>query len=414
MIYLLVLILLGVAFTTATPVSTSFPVPSILTPHREVSPPYRATPRNLGFTVASASNWGPLKDFSINSSSYETLKVAPSTLCSIQNRTFWFAGQTDIQILQSRTFVGSSSSVAMALDFSHPSWIKEISTRPSASWPVIPVTPAEQAMSVAYNYKFIFHPLTHGSLINATTALQLWDISASNNDESNYCQGYPATTLILYTLDSTTNTLTVTRPAPSYQRYRQYPYGSFATLTVQGMTYLYALDSYDTGDDSNNGYQRDVHVAAAPASSIADKSTWKYYDNATSTWSSTEPLPTNRRASAAILTVLPASSSDEPFNYFQGGSIFFSEYHNAYLLIFVLASDSRYFRVRYAPTPLGPWSGNETIILDAAGYGIGFVYGLATPIFFQTDGSVGGKSLLLTASLSDGYSETQTFKVNFA
>ncbi|KAJ8098567.1 hypothetical protein POJ06DRAFT_257380 [Lipomyces tetrasporus] len=270
-------------------------------------------------------------------------------------------------------------------------------------------------MSVAYNYKFIFYPLTHTSLINATTAIQLWEISANNYDESNYCQGYPATTLILYTLHSTTNMLTINRPAPSYQRYRQYPYSSFATLTVQGITYLYALDPYDIQDDSNNGYKRDVHVAAAPASSIADKSTWKYYDNATSTWSSTEPLPTIRRVSAVILTVLPASYSDEPANYFQGGSIF-----SRSIATHICSPSSSQATIATsvsgvpAPTPLGPWSGDETTILDAAGYGIGFVYGLATPIFFQTDGSVGGKRLLLTASLSAGYSETQTFKVNFA
>ncbi|KAK9327114.1 hypothetical protein V1520DRAFT_315602 [Lipomyces starkeyi] len=397
--------LLKLSFATATPVSTSFPVPSILTPHFEDSPSYSVTPRKVGFKVASVTNYGNLHDNSINSS-YTIARSFPPTLCSIQNRTFWFAGQTRIQDSHFKLIGSSITSVAIALTFSHPTWIRELSTRPESAWSsVIPLTPAEKAISLAYNQNTTFYPRIHSSLINDSSAIQFWDVKSLNS----LCHSNAGTTLIIYTLDSMANTLTVTRPAPVYQKYRvQYEYGSFATLTVQGTTYLYTWDTFSTGDENYDGWHRDVHVAAAPASSIADKSTWKYYDNGTQTWSSTEPLPTQRRVTAAILTL-----DDIPYydglDFFISASIFYSKYHNAYLLVYT-AIDNHLVRVRYAATPVGPWSSPGVIILDGGPYSINFATVLASPIISQTDGNVGGKSLLLTTD----YPGNMTVKITFA
>ncbi|KAK9310957.1 hypothetical protein V1522DRAFT_103679 [Lipomyces starkeyi] len=400
---LLLLTLVTITFAIATPVSTSFPIPSILTPHKEVSPPYSVTPRNVGFKLASVTNYGELHDNSINSS-YSISRSFPPTLCSIQNRTFWFAGQTRIEDSKHTTIGWSNTSVAMALNFSHPTWIREISTRPGASWSVIPLTPAEKAISISYNRQTWLVPRIHSSLINDSSAIQFWDVESLGA-----CHSNAGTTLIIYTLDSATNTLTITRPAPVYQKYIvQYEYGSFATLTIQGTTYLYSWDTFSTGDENYDGWHRDIHVAAAPASSIADKSTWKYYDNRTSTWSSVEPLPTKRRVSAAILTL-----DDIPYyaglDFFISGTIFFSEYHNAYLLIYT-SYNSLWIRVRFAPTPVGPWSSPGVKMLSGERYSNNFATILASPIFFETDGNVGGKSLLLTAA----YPGNLTIKVTFA
>ncbi|KAK9350714.1 hypothetical protein V1523DRAFT_418966 [Lipomyces doorenjongii] len=410
----LVLVQLTVAaFASAT--STTFSVPNILTPHSEFSPPFMVTPRNLGFSVASVSNWGYLHDYSINSSYTLTSGFQGfPTLCSIQNRTFWFAGPVQIQDAQNRTLASTSSSVAMALTFSHPSWIRELSPRPDSSWPVIPITPAEQLVSITYNQTYQFDATAHCSLINDTSAVQFWDAWSYNSGKYN-CFHIGGSFLVIYTLDPATNKLTISRPAPVYQKESiQYPYGSFSTLTVQGMTYLYAWDVYvppsdDMGGDSGTGgNHRDIHVAVAPTSTIADKSTWKYYDNSTGTFSSTEPLPTTRRSSAAIIILDEFSTEFE--NTFLSASIFYSEYHDAYLLVYAPIYPPGIY-VRFAPTPLGPWSSPGTKIMDPTQFGYSVVrYALASPIFFQTDGN-GGQSLLLTLS---GDYKTQAFKLNFS
>ncbi|KAK9372465.1 uncharacterized protein V1513DRAFT_238861 [Lipomyces chichibuensis] len=411
---LLVLLQLAVAaFVSAT--STTFSVPNILTPHNEFSPPFRVTPRNLGFSVASVSNEGYLHDDSINSSYTLTSGFQGyPTFCSIQDRSFWFAGPVQIQDAQQQTVASTSSSVAMALDFSHPSSIRELSPRPESSWPVIPLTPAEQFVSATYNQTYQFDATAHCSLINDTSALQFWDAWSYNSGLYN-CFHTGGSFLVIYTLDPATNKLTVSRPAPVYQKEAiQYPYGSFSTLTVQGMTYLYAWDVYFPpsddlgGEEDTGGNHRDIHVAVAPTSTIEDKSTWKYYDNRTGTFSSTEPLPTTRRSSAAIIILNDFST--EFANTFLSASIFYSEYHDAYLLVYAPIYPPGIY-VRYAPTPLGPWSSPGTKIMDPTQFGYNVVrYALASPIFFQTDGN-GGQSLLLT--LSSDY-QTQAFKVNFS
>ncbi|KAK9357296.1 hypothetical protein V1504DRAFT_80960 [Lipomyces starkeyi] len=414
--FLVLLQLMIAALASAASVSTTISVPNILTPHRELSPPFRVTPRNLGFSVATISNWGYLHDYSINSS-YTITRRLPPTLCSILNRTFWFSGPEQIQDAQKRTVASSSSSVAMALNFSHPSWIRELSPRPDIDWPVIPVTPAEQFVSVTYQQTYLFQPTAHCSLINDTSAVQFWTAWSQNSvpvGGYNCFHGF-GSSLIIYTFDPATHKLSISRPAPVTQKSAiQYPYGSFSTLTVQGMTYLYGWDVFypptdDEGNDNGSGgNHRDIHVAVAPTSTIADKSTWKYYDNSTGTFSSTEPLPIYRRRSAAIITLNDFSSEFE--NTFTSASIFYSEYHDAYLLVYAPIYPPGVY-VRFAPTPLGPWSSAGTKIMDAKQFGYSVVrYALASPIFFQTDGN-GGQSLLLTLS---GDYETQAFKLNFA
>ncbi|KAK9321545.1 hypothetical protein V1517DRAFT_326175 [Lipomyces orientalis] len=299
----------------------------------------------------------------------------------------------------------------MARNFSDPSEIYEISTRPGNPWSVIPLTRAENEVAKSPNWRFRLTPHTHGAVINETSAIQFWDISACSGS----CEKNAGTTLIIYTFDSDTNTLTVSRPARVYQRFlKNYPYGSFAALTVQGTTYLYSWDPYSTSDENYDGWQRDIHVASAPASSVEDKTTWRYYNNGTGTWSSTEPLPTPRRLSAAILSL------DDPplgnkLDYFLSGSIFYSAYHDAYLLVYV-STQYLYFRVRYAPTPVGPWSQEGIIIWDpSSGFGgLDPTFGLASPVFSQTDdGSLGGKSLLLNLGTSPGSGDILTFNLTF-
>ncbi|KAK9481482.1 hypothetical protein V1527DRAFT_455965 [Lipomyces starkeyi] len=279
----------------------------------------------------------------------------------------------------------------MALDFSHPSWIRGLSPRPESSWPAIPLTPSEQFVSATYKKTYQFDTSAHCSLISGTSAVQFWNAWSYSAGTYN-CYSPSGSFLAIHTLDSATNKLTISRPGPVYQKLRK--------------TYLYAWDVYyppsdDMGGEHDpGGYHRDIHVAVAPTSTIADKSTWKYYDNRTRTFSSTEPLPTTRRSSAAIIILNDVSTS---------ASIFYSEYHDAYLLVYAPFYPPGIY-VRFAPTPLGPWSSGGTKIMDPTQFGYTVVrYALASPIFFQTGGKA-GQSLLLTLT---GDYKTQAFKLNF-
>ncbi|KAK9357711.1 hypothetical protein V1504DRAFT_463598, partial [Lipomyces starkeyi] len=62
-------------------VSTSFPVPSILTPHYDTTPNYEVSPSShLSFAVAYVNDWGNLTDWS-QSSTISTRRQGTATFC---------------------------------------------------------------------------------------------------------------------------------------------------------------------------------------------------------------------------------------------------------------------------------------------------------------------------------------------
>ncbi|KAJ8096473.1 hypothetical protein POJ06DRAFT_229376 [Lipomyces tetrasporus] len=374
------------AETTA--VSTAFPVPSILTPHYDTTPDYEVSPpSHLSFTVAYLTDWGNLTDWS-QSSTISTRRQGTATFCSIQNRGFWLFGSTSTKALATGVTTVFSSSISLAKTFAHPGWLVDI---PADVWPPIPLTADEQEVTTTFHMRFSTEPHTHCVVVGSNKAIQFWDASLSVR-----CGQVAGTSMAVYQLNAESNVLTVTRRAALTINRNEYRYGSFATIVVAGHVYLYALDNRGSG-----AYQ-DVHVARAPSATVEDKSKWRYWDRGAGTWSPTEPLPTTRRQSAAVISLPPE-------NFFlESASVFYSAYHNSYLLFFLM-DDSVSLRVKYSPTPLGPWSTDDKIVYT---FPARVASALVTPVPFQSGSQIAGQ-IILVSSVDWNSFETRVRKLKF-
>ncbi|KAK9310956.1 hypothetical protein V1522DRAFT_103678 [Lipomyces starkeyi] len=358
-----------VSATTAA-ASTAFPVPSIVTPHYDTNPTYEVfPPANLGFEVAYVNDWGNLTDWS-RSPRISTEREGTATFCSIQNRGFWLFGNTSTQDSVSGNTSFFSSSISLAKTFAHPGWLVD----DYAEWPPIPRSPEEKEFENMYGMAFVAAPQTHCAVVGPSKAIQFWDV------QLDYCDQPDGTSLVVYEFYPAFNVLKITRPMIITLKPDEYRYGSFATLVVNGIVYLYALEI------SGEGAYRDVHVASAPSATIENKSTWSYWDQGAGTWSSVEPLPTSRRQSAAVISLPPETYFND------GGSVFYSEYHNSYLLFF-LTQDFVNLRVKYSRTPLGPWSVHDKIVYT---FPAQVSTALVTPVPFQNGREIAGQALLVT------------------
>ncbi|KAK9242314.1 hypothetical protein V1506DRAFT_524656 [Lipomyces tetrasporus] len=118
-----------------------------------------------------------------------------------------------------------------------------------------------------------------------------------------------------------------------------------------------------------------------------EKSTWRYYDRGVDTWSNTEPLPTARRQSAAIISLPSGKYSVD------SDSVICSAYHNPYLLFF-LTGDHINLRVKYASTRIGPWSTDDKILYTLPAQ---VQSGLVTPVTCQTGTQIAGQAIFLSS-----------------
>ncbi|KAK9490744.1 hypothetical protein V1508DRAFT_406131 [Lipomyces doorenjongii] len=148
-------------------------------------------------------------------------------------------------------------------------------------------------------------------------------------------------TTVTLEFDPDTEMLTVTRDQQVTFPPTTYAYGSFASIVGNGVAFLYGLDTTYSN-------KMDVHVARVSFNHISDYKKYQYYDASTKSWSFTQPLPTARRPSAAV------TSNWMPYST---GSMFYSEYHSAYLLV-----------VSYAPFPVGPWTAKLVAPLFVPGH----------------------------------------------
>ncbi|KAK9490382.1 hypothetical protein V1508DRAFT_425027 [Lipomyces doorenjongii] len=386
-LHIIVVFLAAVTVSAATlAASTAFPVPSIITPHYDTDPLYEVSPpAHVDFKVAYVDYWGELTDssrtprFSIENSDL-------ATFCSLQDRGFWFFGYTSSVEIDSYQVTSFSSSLSLAKDFAHPAWIVDN----WAHWPIIPRTAEENEVSVTYSTDITVNASINCAVVGPSKAIQFWNMRLS------YCGPFAGTSMVVYEFYPAYNSLKITRPITITLTPDEYQYGSFATVVVKGVVYLYALDT------SQDGYHRDVHVASAPAATVEDKSTWRYWDQGAGAWLSTEPVPTARRQSAAIIS-LPAQTS-----FRDSASIFYSAYHNSYLLFFLNDSEDR-LRVKYSSTPLGPWSTDDIIVFS---FPASVQHALVTPVPFQNGSDIAGQRVLIS---SYGYNEfkTKVWKLKF-
>ncbi|KAK9312102.1 hypothetical protein V1524DRAFT_440329 [Lipomyces starkeyi] len=378
-----------------TPVaSTTYPIPTIITPYNKTSPKYDAGElQNSDFEVHDVLDFGALKDYN----NEFALDRDGGGSCSLSNRTFWFFCDTIVADATGAFRGFYSNSVALALDYNHAGWLRDISASSTyGTFSAIPFTEEEASMAKDVFNRYAIWTYTDCVALSDTTAVHFWEVVQFSSGEDIVSRG---TTMAVYNLDPDGIELTVTREDQFYYTVEEYAYGSFANVVVDGIAYLYALDV-------KHSHRKDVHLACAPVSQLTDKSSWKYFDAASGEWSSTQPSPCERNVSAAVI------SNSMPFS---SGNIYYSEYHNQYLLVFFNNWIDNMFRVLSAPTPVGPWTRDNKVIFEAP-EGKSYNYGAqSTPVYYQTDGQTGGKNLMLAYTYQDNLSKyPKAMKLKFA
>ncbi|KAK9453190.1 hypothetical protein V1511DRAFT_519053 [Dipodascopsis uninucleata] len=357
-----------------TPVASQvIALPSLYTYFKPTSPVYKESPFENSLTVSSAVDWNLLKDFNNDYSVYRD----GGGSCALSNRSFFFFDDTTIYD-SSGTFKGfATNSVSQARSYAHPGWLYDLTSSISTGiFPAIPFTTAEAVASETVSQRYALWTYTNCVAYSSTEAVHFWTVHKYTSSSSSSVVG---TTMAKYSLDNVANTLTVTRDSQFIYGTKEYAYGSFANLVVNGAVYLYALDStYSSG--------MDIHLAIAPAASVTNQSTWLYYNASTKTTSTTKPVPTGRDQAGAVI------SNSMPFS---SGNIFFSAYHNSYLLVFFNNWIDSTFRILYSSTPVGPWSTSNKAILQVP-IGKSYSYGaIVSPQNYQNNGQLAGQTLML-------------------
>ncbi|KAK9365561.1 hypothetical protein V1509DRAFT_632694 [Lipomyces kononenkoae] len=318
--------------------------------------------------------------------------------CNIANRTIWFF--CDTLGYENDTFKAmTDNSLSVARSFDEPSLLSDATSNYlySYGWqPAIPYTSVEYPVRNSPSERFVLWTYTNCIQTSDTEAVQFFELTKYN---SIFSTTYWGNTMAVLNLDTATNMLTVTRNQQVMFPNTTYSYGSFANMVVEGVAFLYALDTTYSGN-------QDVHVARVATWEMSNINMYEYYDASTKTWSYTQPQPTARRQSAAVISNwIPYST----------GSMFYSEYHNAYLLIYFDGWADSTFRVSYAPSPVGPWTTNDQTLYTAPQGPRGYDYGgVGHAQFYQDDGP-SGKSILLHYSYQDtSYTYPRAAKLTFA
>ncbi|KAK7204029.1 hypothetical protein BZA70DRAFT_290580 [Myxozyma melibiosi] len=377
--------------------------------HYYPSPRYHVYPRRTDFSVASFVNWGQITDYNSKANDgddYFSLETGPFAYCAIGNYSFWLSqyGRGSL--------AGAGAHFLMAMNGSHPSWAKihpDLDDIDEDYNTMIPYTDDENdAMNEPYYFTF-FAPRSSCVMTSATTAVQVWEILHEKRDDLAI-----GSMLVNYTINPDEGTFASTRPQDVYSSYYvdddddadyQYGYGLLSTMKVNGVIYMYAVDR------SSYGNYQDVLLASAPASTVLDKSTWSYWQNSTQSWNTTEPLATKRRQDDAVYTA--SSSIGYQIDGGSMGSIFYSEYHHAYIFTYSTSDDPSTLIIEYAPTPAGPWSQNEQVLVNSTD--VDFNYAIVTPYFYNSPAHEGhvGKELLISVSPASYDNTYWAYKLSF-
>ncbi|KAK9478566.1 hypothetical protein V1514DRAFT_330436 [Lipomyces japonicus] len=360
--------------------STSYPVPSYLTPFIPTTPKYNQGNFKNSYKVKQVLDYGRLTDWN---NPWEVYRDGGGS-CSFGNRTFWLFCDTLAYTKAGKFAGGASNSLAVARDFSHAGWLKDATIGNGVGYfPAIPFTSEEIGYMHSVTQRYALWTYTNCIPMSETTAAHFFLVFKFDTAYSSVEYG---NTLALYSLDEDTNEITVSRPSQYWFPNSTYAYGSFANVVVNGVAYMYALDVQYSG-------KYDVHLASVPVGRVGQKEHYRYYDAGNKTWSYEQPVPTERRQSAAAI------QGTEPFS---SGTVYYSEYHNAYLLIFFNNWVDSTFRIISAPTPVGPWNITNSVLFRSEPGPNGYNYGgLATPVYYEESGKVAGQSVMLSYSYQD-------------
>ncbi|KAK9342562.1 hypothetical protein V1522DRAFT_438766 [Lipomyces starkeyi] len=266
--------------------------------------------------------------------------------CSLYDRTFWVFCDTAAYSRTTGELIGFSSNSMTA----------------------------ETDYNIASDQRYALWTFTNCVQLTETRAMHFFLVEKFSNTNFPTVTG---NTMAIYTMDPDTNEITIERPERYWFGNTTYTFGSFANVVVDNVAYLYGLDTVYSGS-------YDVHLARVPVGSETNKTSYSYYDAASGEFSSTMPVPTTRRQDNAVIR------GTQPFDT---GTVFWSDYHNAFLLVYLLLDST--FRVASAPSPVGHWNVSDTLLAESTA-GVGPNYGgVAVPIYYQQPGQVAGKELLL-------------------
>ncbi|KAK9469151.1 hypothetical protein V1512DRAFT_251592 [Lipomyces arxii] len=304
--------------------------------------------------------------------------------CALNNRTFWFFCDTSAYGQGTHTVQRfASNSAAVATNFNTPTVLRDFTLTGSTVAEAIPFMPEELENNNAdYSQRWALWTYSNCVRVSESIGAHFWQVMKFRTNVNRSLMG---NTLALYQQGNHSNNLIVSRDNKYMFTMDTYLYGTFANLVVNGYAYLYALD-YTHSD------RMDIHVARVPVTGIRYKSNYQYYDAGADTWSSTPPVADQRRRSAAVIKGTIG---------FYSGAMFYSEYHNAYLLVFMSNWADNQIRVLYSASPLGPWLGNNKVIYRTVQGPNGINYGgIVSPIYFN-NALPQGKNLLLLYSYRD-------------
>ncbi|KAK9235139.1 hypothetical protein V1525DRAFT_428047 [Lipomyces kononenkoae] len=316
--------------------SVSYALPSFLTPVRPgPNPSYYVYPMKATFEIESFEEFDKQEDPDNPLAIYRD----GGGSCNIGNRTIWFFCDTmgyDADDFKAMT----DNSLAVAQTFNEPSLLADATsnTQYSYGWgPAVPFTSEEYPWRDWPSRRYAMWTYTNCVQVSENRAVQFFTLNKFSN---RWTYSGLGNTMVTLDFDPASQMLTLTRPQQVTFPSTTYAYGSFASVVVHGVAFLYGLDTTYSA-------KRDVHVARVALSQISNLSKYQYYDASTKKWTSTQPDPTVRRQSAAVMSnFMPYSS----------GTVFYSEYHNAYLLVYFSNWADSTFRVSYAPSPVGPWT----------------------------------------------------------
>ncbi|KAK9461786.1 uncharacterized protein V1516DRAFT_672976 [Lipomyces oligophaga] len=341
------------------------------------------------WTVSKSSDHGKIKD---DQKPWTVHRDVPC-ICPIGDRVFWFFDDTFVY-KEDDTFVGAASnSFAVSRSSDSPSDVEEISiTLEGKVTVVIPWTSEEKDIQYSSD-RYAIWSYAPCIPIDDYHAAHQWTIVKFTNSSYSEILGYA---MMEYEIDESTSEIAIKRNGMLTYDSGTYAYGSFASVLVNNKVYMYAVDPLSA--------KYDVHLAAAPRYSIYDSSTWSYYDASTSSWSQTAPDCSQRNKDSAVI------SGKVPFST---GSVFYSEYHQAYLMVFFSAwADSTFYAIA-GDSPAGPWNTTAVKIAKTELGGNGYNYGgMATPLI--TGESEQGKKLVLSYTYQDTtsnwYGKTETIE----
>ncbi|KAK9453600.1 hypothetical protein V1511DRAFT_59245 [Dipodascopsis uninucleata] len=368
----------------STPVAQkSFSLPDKFTPFKSGKPHFTIPGSVIAdrFKVSSCVDEGELRDYSHNL----VIHRDSPTMCNIGSRTLWFFDDTFVYN-NGEFFGAAANSVAIANSLSEPAQISDISVSVSDGVTVaIPWTSSEAAIQYDVSERYALWAHAPCIPLGNNKAVHFWGLCKFNGSLEATALGYSSVT---YEYEEDTGSLTIVRDEVVSNSGSNYVYGGFASLVVNTVIYLYALDSGYSG-------KYDIHLAKVQRMQYYDQSKWEYYDAATKSWSAEKPVPTGRRQSAAVI------SGPMPFST---GNIFYSQYHNAYLLVFFTEWADNTFYALTAQSPTGPWSDSVITLQKTTPGANGYNYGgQASPIFFEgaEESNQVGKELLLTYTYQD-------------